>query len=114
MEIGRLIETERLVIREILDEDKGALVEMASDGSWNDVGFDAKCQTWIEEWIQEARSLSKENNPRNGYLAYGVVLKETEKIIGMVGCSYYRDLDRKLYQDVNDEKEELYRFYVFK
>lgn len=167
------IETQRLVIRDLQSGDEKSFAEMASDGSLNDIGFDKNCNEWIGEWIVEAQKFSARNNPGMDYLAYTVVLKETNVVIGSVGCSYYEDLketgityfvgaqyrgkgyaveavqayvkyffehydlqkliatireenvssckvveksgfvltEKKLYKDLNDEKEELYHFY---
>lgn len=35
-----LIETQRLIIRDLKLEDAGVFVEMAADGSLNDIGFE--------------------------------------------------------------------------
>lgn len=87
-----LIETERLIIRNVKPEDEIPFVEMASDGSLGDIGFDKDCGRWIGNWIAEARALTEADCPSSDYLAYTIVLKETETIIGSVGCSYYDDL----------------------
>lgn len=87
-----LIETQRLIIRDLKSEDEKAFVEMASDGSLNDVGFDDSCGDWMAEWITEAKQFAVRNNPRMDYLAYAVTLKDENKVIGAVGCSYYEDL----------------------
>lgn len=86
------IETQRLVIRDLQSGDEKSFAEMASDGSLNDIGFDKNCNEWIGEWIVEAQEFSARNNPGMDYLAYTVVLKETNVVIGSVGCSYYEDL----------------------
>ena len=57
-----VIETDRLIIRDVTMPDGEAFIHMASDGSLNDVGF---------------------------------LFKE-----------------KKMYRDVNDANEELYRFYL--
>ena len=49
-----LIETERLIIRDLKSEDGKVLVEMALDGSLNDIGFDENCGIWMKAWITEA------------------------------------------------------------
>ena len=92
MEKEILFETKRLIVREILEKDAEKLAEMASDGSWQEVGLDAECRSWIKDWIWEAKALSKTNDPRKDYLAYVCVLKESMEVIGLVGCSYYQDL----------------------
>lgn len=167
------LETARLIIRDVNPEDEVPFVEMASDGSLNDIGFDRDCKEWMGSWIEEAKMLADADNPAAEYLAYAIVLKEKEMVIGSIGCSYYDEfqetgityfigakyrghgyaaeaakayidyffqhydiskliatvreenisswkviekagfalVDRKLYQDINDEKEEMYRFY---
>ena len=45
-----VIETERLKIRDVALSDEKTFIEMASDGSLNDVGFGRECSSWkIEE-----------------------------------------------------------------
>lgn len=170
------IETERLVIRSIERGDEIVFAQMAADGSLNDIGFDANCGEWMGGWIEEACSLTEKDDPKEDYIACTVCLKETNEIIGSVGCSYYEDLDEvgityfigsayrgkayaaesvnayreyffshyplqkliaairdanpaswktaekgaftlkeiKMYQDIDDEEEQLYRFYEAK
>lgn len=87
-----LIETQRLIIRDLKPEDEKAFVEMALDGSLNDIGFDESCGEWMAEWISEARQFAVRDNPCMDYLAYVITLKGENKVIGSVGCSYYEDL----------------------
>ncbi len=87
-----LIETQRLIIRDLKPEDEKVFVEMASDGSLNDVGFDDSCGEWMTAWITEAKQFAIRNNPCKDYLAYVITLKNVNKVIGSVGCSYYEDL----------------------
>ena len=89
-----VIETDRLIIRDVTMPDREAFIHMASDGSLNDVGFDKDCSSWMHDWIIEAQNLVREDNPRKNYLAY--VIEE----------------EKKMYRDVNDANEELYRFYL--
>lgn len=88
-----LIETERLLIRELKAEDKVSLIEMASDGSLGDVGFDIGCSDWLADWLIEAKRLTDMDDPKQDYLAYGIELKEKNIVIGMVGCSYYSEFN---------------------
>lgn len=89
------IQTDRLIIRDIEITDAAPFSNMASDGSLHeDIGFDAECGSWINEWIIEARHLAEDNNPTADYLAYAIELKETHEVIGSVGCSYYKDLEK--------------------
>ncbi len=87
-----IIETERLLIRALQPEDEIPFIEMASDGSLKDVGFDQDCNEWMANWILEAKKLTDRDNPTLEYLAYAIVLKEKNILIGSVGCSYYDDL----------------------
>ena len=168
------IDTGRLIIRKFKPEDEMALIEMASDGSLNDVFGDCTdCAEWMGKWLCEARALTEADDPGRAYLAYAVEEKATGRLIGSVGCSRYEDLgetgityfvggefrgrgyaaeaakayaghflerygarrmiatireenipswksieqagfrldEKKMYRDLNDEKEELYRFY---
>lgn len=170
------LETDRLIIRDLMLEDEAPFVEMASDGSLSDIGFDRDCSGWMKSWIKESKELANEDNPAADYLAYTIVLKETGTVIGSIGCSYYDDfqetgityfigakyrdngyaaeaakiyieyffnhynipeliatvreenvsswrvvektgfefVEKKRYRDINDENEEMYRFYKMK
>lgn len=171
-----IIETERLLIRALKAKDAIPFIEMALDGSLNDIGFDNDCSGWMAEWIIESKKLTDVDNPTLEYLAYAIELKEKGIVIGSVGCSYYYDLqktgityfigaiyrhngyaveavkayanyfirhynsfkliatvreenisswkvlekagfellEKKVYQDINDKKSEMYHFYDFK
>ena len=90
-----LLETERLIIRDLESEDEIPFIEMAQDGSLTeDIGFDKECSEWMAGWILEAKELAEEDNPNKGYIAYTVVLKDNNAVIGSVGCSYYEDLKK--------------------
>lgn len=86
-----LIETKRLLIRDIQTEDAIPFVLMAADGGLIDVGFDKDCGKWMSKWIAEAKEFAVRDNPATDYLAYVIVLKSENKVIGAVGCSYYED-----------------------
>ena len=87
-----MIETNRLLIRNIMAEDEAAFAKMAEDGSLNDVGFDKDCSSWMGNWISETQELAVRDNPCSEYLAYTVMLKGENTVVGSVGCSYYEDL----------------------
>lgn len=87
-----LLETNRLIIHDVKPEDEIPYIEMASDGSLLDIGFDSTCDMWMGNWIKEAAELAAADNPSTDYLAYTILLKESETVIGSVGCSYYEDL----------------------
>ncbi len=90
-----LIETSRLIIRDVEDDDERAFIEMASDGSLGkDIGFDRDCYKWMNGWIVEAKELAIKDDPYTEYLAYTIKLKNTGEIIGSVGCSYYENLGK--------------------
>lgn len=168
------IETERLIIRSIESTDEQTYINMASDGSLQDIFGDcSNCHKWMGSWIREAQALELEDNPCREYLAYAVTEKESGTLLGSVGCSYYEDqkqtgmcyfigtphrgqgyaaeaasayvnyffshydihkiiatisedntaswksmekigftlTETKMYKDINDETEQLYRFY---
>lgn len=46
----------------------------------------------MADWITEAKQFATRNNPCKDYLAYVITLKNENKVIGSVGCSYYEDL----------------------
>ncbi|MGG7076571.1 GNAT family N-acetyltransferase [Clostridium sardiniense] len=89
-----LIETERLIIRELEKSDSKDFIDMESDGTLSII-FDEweTCAEWMDDWIAEAKKLYLVNNPYKEYLAYAIAEKETGKVIGAVGCSAYEDLN---------------------
>ena len=89
-----VIETERLKIRDIALSDEKTFIEMASDGSLNDVGFDRNCSSWMKGWIIGAQNLAQKDNPRTDYLVYVIEDKRTDLSIGAVGCSFYDDMEK--------------------
>nr|WP_304956339.1 hypothetical protein [uncultured Acetatifactor sp.] len=44
-----LIKTDRLIIRDLETADGQIFSAMASDGSFDDVGFDIECGSWMDE-----------------------------------------------------------------
>lgn len=89
-----IIETERLRIRDLRPEDATSIADMASDGSLMDVGFDRDCSAWIDGWIEDARHMTRADDPRTDYLAYGVSHAQTGEFLGSVGVSFYPDLNK--------------------
>lgn len=88
------LETNRLIIRSIQRGDEIIFSGMSQDGSLSQVGFDANCSEWINDWIEEALKLTNNDNPRENYIPCTVILKETEEVIGSVGSTYYEDVDK--------------------
>lgn len=87
------IETERLIIRSISLEDEQAFIEMASDGSLSEIYGDcSECDKWMGEFISDAIQLEQQNDPYKEYLAFTIVNKLNNEVIGSVGSSYYEDL----------------------
>ena len=89
-----IIETSRLIIRELESSDEKPFIEMALDGSLKDVGFDVDCKQWMKKWIAESKKLTDNDDPTTEYLAYTIQLRHSEVVIGAVGCSYYDDLEK--------------------
>ncbi|MBD5484451.1 MAG: GNAT family N-acetyltransferase [Lachnospiraceae bacterium] len=87
-----LLETKRLMIRPVEPADEAVFIDMAADGSLNDIGFDRQCGAWMHSWTKEAKELTDADDPMSDYLAYTIVLKDKDIVIGSVGCSYYDDL----------------------
>ena len=75
------LETNRLIIRSIQRGDEIIFSGMSQDGSLSQVGFDANCSEWINDWIEEALKLTNNDNPRENYIPCTVILKETEEVI---------------------------------
>ena len=98
------IETDRLIIRSVERGDEMVYADMAKDGSLLDVGFDINCAEWIEDCfvhysIKKLIATVREENVSSW--------KPIEKVS-------FQLVERKMYQDINDAKEELYRFYEIK
>ena len=88
-----IIETQRLIIRELSIDDTDEYVTMASDGSLSDIFGDCSdCSDWMSQWINDSTILYMEDNPHNEYLAYTIEEKDSHKVIGSIGCSAYDDL----------------------
>ena len=89
------IETKRLLIRSLLPEDEQAFIDMASDGSLTEIFGDCReCHKWMGEWIRESIQLEKENDPNREYLAFVIEEKNSNRVVGSVGTSYYEDMRR--------------------
>lgn len=89
-----ILETKNLRIRDVVPSDEKAFVEMALDGSLNEIGFDKDCSSWMKDWILEAQRLAQKDNPQIDFLAYVIEDKRAGVPIGSVGCSYYEDLKK--------------------
>lgn len=89
------IETVRLIIRSLTLEDEQAFIEMASDGSLNEIYGDcSECDKWMGQWIRESMQLEIENDPNHEYLAYVIEEKSSGQAIGSVGTSFYEDMQK--------------------
>lgn len=87
------LEAERIIIRELILKDDSAFINMASDGSLIDIFGDcSECSRWMNGWIKEAISMYSKNDPYCDYLAYAIVNKKNNQIIGSVGCSTYENI----------------------
>ena len=82
-----LMETQRLMLRDLKPGDETAFAEMAMDGSLNDIGFDKDCGRWIGRWMEEATEFAVRDNPCTDYLAYAVVLKDEN--VKETGITYF-------------------------
>lgn len=91
-EIDMLIETKRLIIRDLKEEDGSCFAVMAKDGSLQDCGLDRNFSKWMEEWMAEAQKFADRDDPNRDYLVYTVCLKDSGIVVGTVGCSFYEDL----------------------
>ena len=89
-----MLETDRLMIRNLKSSDGKFFAEMALDGSLKDIGFGTDCYEWMDRWVVEAKELTDKDDPVTEYLAYAIQLKHSETVIGSVGCSYYEDLNK--------------------
>lgn len=88
------IETQRLLIRDVLPGDETAFAKMSADGSLHDCGFDGDCAGQVAEWIIEAKDFAARDDPYQDYMAYTITLKAENTVIGSVGCSFYEELQK--------------------
>jgi len=91
------IETDRLIVRNMEQEDENAYIAMASDGSLDEdifSGCGSNYHKWMPEWVKGTILLNEEDNPKKDYLAYTIVEKKQGTVIGSVGCSYFDDLEQ--------------------
>ncbi len=90
------IQTDRLIIRDLEMTDGIIFSNMASDGGLSEIWPDTiwTGSSWMDEWMAEARQLAERDDPTVDYLSYTLVKKETQEVIGSVGCSYYEDLEK--------------------
>lgn len=87
-----LLETNRLIIRSLQPSDEKAFTGMASDGSLTEIYGDcSECDKWMGEFISDAIKLESEDNPYHEYLAFAIVDKSNNLVVGSVGSSYYED-----------------------
>lgn len=87
-----LLQTRRLRVRSIRPEDEKAFIHMASDGSLTEIFGDCReCHKWMGDFIEEAIRLEKEDNPGQDYMAFAIEEKESGRVVGSVGSSYYED-----------------------
>ncbi|WP_167956169.1 GNAT family N-acetyltransferase [Anaerosporobacter faecicola] len=86
------IESENLIIRTLKETDAEEFIDMASDGSLQEIFGKEEEYSWLSGWIGEAIDLTKEDDPWKEYLAYAIVRKEDGRVIGSVGSSVYKDL----------------------
>ena len=79
------LETNRLIIRSIQRGDEIIFSGMSQDGSLSQVGFDANCSEWINDWIEEALKLTNNDNPRENYMgAKGPLLQKAHNFQGSI------------------------------
>lgn len=89
----KICETERIVIREFVQDDTKAFIDMTADGSlWELFGDCSEAVDWMEKWIGDSKEITERDNPYEEYLAYAIVEKKTKDVIGSVGCSVYEDI----------------------
>ena len=144
------LETNRLIIRSIQRGDEIIFSGMSQDGSLSQVGFDANCSEWINDWIEEAlksvgstyyedvdkvgicyfigtpfRKKGYMTEAINAYVQFFFKQYSESEIIATIldantpswkvaEKSGFNLIEKKMYKDIDDEKEELYRFYVIR
>lgn len=80
------IESERLIIREFNRDDIHELIDISEQPhiqrwlpDWKNA-----CE-WVENWIETVKHHYITDDPETDFLAYGVELKQTGRLIGQVG-----------------------------
>lgn len=85
-----IIETERLILREILTEDEAALFEMDSDPEVH--RFLGNDPVKNIEQIREVIKFIRKQYTDNGIGRWAVVLKENNEFIGWCGLKYFTEM----------------------
>ena len=80
-----ILETERLILRELTEEDIPLLTPIMSDGEtmqYYPMTFDAP---YIRKWLANSMGSYR----KNGFGRWGVIIKETGTFIGDAGITYH-------------------------
>ncbi|MCL2427377.1 MAG: GNAT family N-acetyltransferase [Oscillospiraceae bacterium] len=88
------LETKRLFVREFIIEDAQAMKNFASDEyitKWLPDWCD--CSEWIDDWINMVINHYTVNDPMKNFLAYAVVEKESNSLIGHIGCGAFEEFE---------------------
>ncbi|WP_313184232.1 GNAT family N-acetyltransferase [Lacrimispora sp.] len=89
------LESERIIIRDLKLEDASAFINMASDGSLIDIFGDcSECSRWMNGRVKEAISMYSRNDPYCDYLAYSIVNKKNNQVVGSGDCSAYQNIHK--------------------
>ncbi|MBX8939259.1 GNAT family N-acetyltransferase [Enterococcus gilvus] len=87
-----MIETERLYLRELRQADSDSLRKILQDEqtmyAYEGAFDDKEVQNWLDKQI--------ENNRRDGFGLWAVILKETDEMIGQCGLTWQDFADQKV------------------
>lgn len=93
------IESERLVLRELIETDLPALVDIASQEHIKYWCPDWKnCAAWVNDWFKGIQWRYSIGNPNEEYILLAIIEKATNKLIGQVntGCEFKDELPGEL------------------
>ncbi len=95
-------------------------MENALDRSLHDIGFGRDCSGWMEEWAAEAKGLASGDESLSQiffghYHAERMIATVSDENVPswkLAERAGFTLTDKRMYKNLNDDIEELYRFYV--
>jgi len=93
------IESERLIIRQFLESDLAALVEIANQEhilawcpDWDN------CVSWVKDWYKGIKRRYEVADPNKEFLLLAIIEKSTNELIGQIntGCEFSEELPGEL------------------
>ncbi len=84
-----VIETTRLLLRQICSDDTEALLHVFGDAEVMRFGDGVKTRAWIHAWIRECIT----SYEAHGFGPWAMILKASNEVIGYCGLFYFADVN---------------------